>query len=141
MANPGNLKPFAKGRSGNPGGRPAGRSVTARLRELLEAGEIDGRAIKGGKQVADLVAEVLLKGALQGDPKLIAMLLDRTEGKASNSVDPEEQRAAPHEIPDADPRFLDRDEHPALEGVQGGPTAEGAAAGRAGGDGEDVGGR
>ena len=71
------------GKSGNPGGMVPGRSVTARLRDLLNKGEINGKPIKDGKQVADLLAEVILKAALQGDHKFVTTLLDRTEGKVA----------------------------------------------------------
>lgn len=89
MANP-NPSPstrFQPGQSGNPGGmRPGTRSVTSRLRDLLEKGEVGGKPIKDGRQVADLLAEVILKGALKGDYRFAAMVLDRTEGKVPDSL-------------------------------------------------------
>ena len=77
----GHLKPYrwAKGRSGNPGGRPKGRGVTAALRALL-------RQDHHGRAIADLVAERLLREALSGKPQHLQMLLDRTEGKAAEHV-------------------------------------------------------
>lgn len=81
-----NLKPFKPGQSGNPGGRPKGLSITARLRALLEKGEINGEPIKGGQQVADLVAESIVKQAISGNAPLIKELLDRTEGKVPDRL-------------------------------------------------------
>jgi hypothetical protein len=72
---------FAPGQSGNPGGRPKGRSVTSRLRELLEQGEINGKPLRNGQQVADLVTRVIIQKVLSGDPQFVKILLDRTEGK------------------------------------------------------------
>jgi hypothetical protein len=80
-------KGFMPGRSGNPGGmRPGTRSVTARLRDLLDKGEVGGKPIKDGRQVADLLSEVILKEALKGDYRFVAMILDRTEGKVPDSL-------------------------------------------------------
>ena len=70
---------WAKGQSGNPGGRPKGRGVTAALRDLLTQSH-------NGKRIADLVAERLLKEALSGKPAALQMLLDRTEGKAAERL-------------------------------------------------------
>ncbi len=81
------LKPFPPGVSGNPGGRPKGRSITARLRELLEQTSINGQQIKDGKQIADLVAELVIKSTLMGDSRLLSILLDRTEGPVGQKVE------------------------------------------------------
>jgi Family of unknown function (DUF5681) len=72
---------FQAGNNANPNGRPRGRSIEARLRELLERTEINGKPLPGGKQVADLVAEALLKGALKGEIRHLQELLNRIEGK------------------------------------------------------------
>jgi Family of unknown function (DUF5681) len=71
---------FKPGQSPNPGGRPKGRSVSSRLRELLE-----NEAGKNGKQIADLLAEVIIKAALKGDHKFVETVLNRTEGKIVDS--------------------------------------------------------
>lgn len=73
---------FAPGQSGNPGGRPKGRSITALIRELLDAPASDrnGSPIVG-KTVGDQVAEALLREARSGDVRAIKELLDRTEGR------------------------------------------------------------
>lgn len=87
MPNPDNLRPpWKPGESGNPGGRPKGRSLTARLRELLDRGEINGKPIKDGQQVADLVAKALIKAAVRGNVKALQYIFDRVDGKIPDKV-------------------------------------------------------
>lgn len=103
---------FPPGQSGNPGGKPVGaRSVSSRLRELLESNTINGKPIRDGKQVADLVTEVIMAHALKGDFRFMDLLLNRTEGKVADMP-----TAAKSE--DADPirAILER-----LRKAQGGP--------------------
>ncbi len=88
-----NLRLWPKGVSGNPGGRPRGRSVSARLRALLEGTAVGGQPLPDGKAVADLVAEVILTHALKGDPRFVALLLDRVEGKVTERVEAEVNQA------------------------------------------------
>jgi hypothetical protein len=71
-------KKFPPETSGNPAGRPKGRSITARLRDILAAGELGGKSL-GGKQVADLLTDTILKGALKGDFRFVQFLIERTE--------------------------------------------------------------
>jgi len=78
--------PDTQFKPGNPG-RPKGRSVANRLLDLLSQSEIGGKPLPSGKQVADLVAEAILKGALKGDPRLIDVVLNRTEGKVPDKVE------------------------------------------------------
>lgn len=70
------------GQSGNPGGRPKGQSITARLRELLDAPALDteGNPIEG-MTLGDQIAEALALAAAAGDIKAIKEFLDRTEGR------------------------------------------------------------
>ena len=75
---PRNLRPFPKGRSGNPGGRPKGRSLTAILRAELDAPVAPGSNVTK----AEAIAEKLVSLALAGDLAAIREVLDRTEGKA-----------------------------------------------------------
>jgi hypothetical protein len=63
------------GQSGNPGGRPKGRSVTSELRDLLDNEH-------NGKRLAAIIAELIMKGALQGKLDYLREIIDRTEGKA-----------------------------------------------------------
>jgi hypothetical protein len=89
---------FRPGVSANPGGRPKGRSLTARLRDLLDRNEIGGKPLKDGKQVADLVAEMIIRCALQGDFRFAKEILDRVDGKPKEAPQtegmPEKVRAA-----------------------------------------------
>ncbi len=69
-----NLKPQWKpGQSGNPGGRPKGKSITAELRKLLDKGT-----------TAEDLAEILLK---MGKKDLAALreVLDRSDGKVTDT--------------------------------------------------------
>ena len=71
--------------TGHRNGRSKGRTVTARLRDLLDSHKIDGKPLPRSKCVADLVAEIIIKWALKGDRRFIDMVLDRTEGKPKAS--------------------------------------------------------
>jgi hypothetical protein len=73
------------GQSGNPAGRPKNISAWERLLALLEKREINGKPL-GNRQVADLIAEAILKGILKGNSRLIINFLDRTEGKVPDRV-------------------------------------------------------
>ena len=78
-----NLKPWAKGVSGNPGGRPRTASIAALLRELLE------KPCPGDKQnrtYAHKIAEAMLKRACHGDVRAAREVADRTEGRAMQGV-------------------------------------------------------
>lgn len=71
MANEQNLKPFKKGESGNPGGRPKWKQITEMLRNPKYQDKLE--------QITDLVYEM----ALKGDFKAINFIADRLEGKPS----------------------------------------------------------
>jgi hypothetical protein len=77
---PANSGQFPPGVSGNPGGRPAGRSLTARLRESLELLELEGVDL-GKKSVADALVAAMIREALAGDVAMLKVLLDRLDGK------------------------------------------------------------
>jgi hypothetical protein len=68
------------GQSGNPGGRPKGRSVTGELRELLDNEH-------NGKRLSTILAELILKGGLQGRLDFLKEIIDRTEGRAREKVE------------------------------------------------------
>jgi hypothetical protein len=67
------------GQSGNPGGRPKGESITARLRAVLEK-EHNGRVLM------DLLAERLAKEALAGKFPFLKEVLDRLDGRVAERV-------------------------------------------------------
>ena len=72
-----NLKPWAKGVSGNPGGRPRTAPITELLRELLQKpcpGDTQNRTY------AHKIAEAMLKRTSQGDVRAAREVADRTEG-------------------------------------------------------------
>ena len=64
---------------------------------MLEKGEINGKPIKDGQQVADLLASVIMASALKGDHRFVSLILERTEGKAGDK--PEE--STPEKASDA----------------------------------------
>lgn len=105
-----NIKPlpehqFKKGQSGNPKGRPKGKTISSFLKELGNATQIkytleitDANGKKKTQKVNvkspdsktpinQIAASVLLTKALTGDLKAMDMLLDRTEGKAKQTVE------------------------------------------------------
>lgn len=49
---------------------------------MLERDEIGGQRLPGGKQVADLLVEAMVKEAAKGKLGHLREILDRTEGKA-----------------------------------------------------------
>jgi hypothetical protein len=81
---PENLRPFKPGQSGNPGGRPKGRSVTSRLRRLLRKAELPAEG--DGKLLLDRIAETIIKKSLEGNHKFVTTLLERTEGKVKATL-------------------------------------------------------
>jgi len=78
-----NLKPWPKGVSGNPGGRPRRKLISDELERLLEQ-EAPGSS---GKTWACAIAETLLKQAAKGNVRAIVELANRLEGTPRQSVD------------------------------------------------------
>lgn len=77
-----NLKPWKRGQSGNPAGRPKNTKLTEATRAWLE--EIDS---KSGLTNAERVAMALGKKALKGSHDAFKAIGDRAEGKPSQSVE------------------------------------------------------
>jgi hypothetical protein len=136
MANPNPLPPpehsrWRKGTSGNPAGRPRGRSVTERLLRLLESDRLDGVELAPGTTIAHAVAETLIREALKGKHQAMAMLLDRCEGRVAPSIKPVEGAALagptvvfyiPHNGRDgAGPAEVEAGQGEARESGEGGP--------------------
>jgi hypothetical protein len=65
------------GQSGNPGGRPKGSSVAARIQRLLAAD--DGKA-------AEALAKVFLSQGLNADFKFAKEVIDRADGKVADRI-------------------------------------------------------
>ncbi len=77
-----NLKPWPKGVSGNPGGRPKTKPLTDVLEWLLDQEAPGAR----GRTYAEVIAEALIKQARKGDVRAIAELANRIEGKPLQPV-------------------------------------------------------
>jgi hypothetical protein len=67
------------GQSGNPGGRPKGESLLAKLRAVLECDQVDGHQLDG--DVGDLVVRRLVQLAIEGDGRLLRFLFEVTIGR------------------------------------------------------------
>ena len=84
--NPQNLKPFPKGKSGNPNGRPKGiENSKTRMRRLLELTQTKKNPITGKDEEFSLLEQMdmsLIVKALKGDVTAYREILDRFEGKA-----------------------------------------------------------
>ena len=76
---------FKPGQSGNPGGRPKGTSLTKLISGVLEKEEFQGVSLKGGK-VADELALVIVKKAIEGDFRFVELVMNRIDGKVPNQI-------------------------------------------------------
>ena len=76
---PGN-KPFQKGQSGNPAGRPKLRDIKEVLTDLLSQE-------KNKQQLIDGLMTVIVNKALKGDLKAADMLLSYTYGKPTQKTE------------------------------------------------------
>jgi hypothetical protein len=87
-----NLRPWKKGQSGNPGGRPKELISDASREWLTRINQ------KTGKTNAELVAEAQGKKALKGNTPAYNALADRTEGKPAQMQQHEIISTAPVEV-------------------------------------------
>lgn len=85
MANEQNLKPFPKGVSGNPAGKPKGTEHSkTRLKRLLELVQKKKNPITGEEEefsVLELMDMQMIAKALKGDQRAYQEIIDRLEGK------------------------------------------------------------
>lgn len=70
--------PWKPGESGNPGGRPKGTSITARLRKLVEQNE---------GEVAEALCKAIVKAGLKGDYRFVKEILDRLDGPVKQQIE------------------------------------------------------
>ena len=91
MANEQNLKPFPKGVSGNPAGKPKGTQHSkTRLLRLLELVQKKRNPITGEEEeftVLELMDMQMIAKALKGDQKAYEVVVDRLEGKPKQTTD------------------------------------------------------
>ena len=86
MANNQNLKPWPKGTSGNPAGRPRRDKLTAALLDLLGKPYPND---KWGRTYAERIAAAIVRKAVRGDVRAAKEIALRTEGRARLRVAPE----------------------------------------------------
>lgn len=81
MANPQNLKkPWQKGQSGNPNGRPKLPSMKTIMDSVL--GDI-----QNGKSAAEAIMMAMRNKAIKGDVRAAEFIIDRAYGKAKESIE------------------------------------------------------
>ena len=78
MGNPKNLKPFKKGQSGNPEGRPP---IVKELREFLQEKLSEPDPQKAGKTNLEALAERLFQMGQKGNLKAIELVFNYAYGK------------------------------------------------------------
>ena len=70
---------FKPGQSGNPNGRPRGKSITAALRRLVQENP-------DGQDLEKALSRVIVKKALEGDHKFVTTILERLDGKVADRL-------------------------------------------------------
>ena len=92
---------FRKGRSGNPGGRPRGRSLATLLNEALDKTatiEVNGRPRRVSKGQATVA--LLIDRATETDPRWMKLLLDLIQkleirgGRSDDDIDEKDAESA-----------------------------------------------
>lgn len=76
-----NLRPFEKGKSGNPNGRPKHKTLGDALRSQLREVDADGRTR------AECVAATLISEAIAGSVRAMELIFARTEGRLPETID------------------------------------------------------
>jgi hypothetical protein len=79
-----NLKPFSKGVSGNPKGRPKTITLSEAYRQAL-AEQMPNDA--NGRSYAQAIAEMVIGEAVAGNVQAAREIADRTEGKPKQAID------------------------------------------------------
>jgi len=96
---------FRPGQSGNPKGRPKGRSITDALRKFIEQG-MDNEA-----DPATALAKVAMEMGIKGDHKFWTSILERVEGKIRDKHSLDVTVRVVYE----EPELIEADERPMLE--------------------------
>lgn len=91
MPNLQNLKPWPKGKSGNPAGRPRNTELTTAFRELLGKPYPQDQS---GRTYAEVIAHAMVLKACRGDVRAAKEIRIRTEGRAPRRVPPEPDKDA-----------------------------------------------
>jgi len=93
MANEQNLRPFPKGVSGNPAGKPKGTEHSkTRLKRLLDLVQKKKNPITGQEEeftVLELMDMQMIANSLRGDQRAYQEVIDRLEGKPKQSTEVE----------------------------------------------------
>jgi hypothetical protein len=93
MANEQNLKPFPKGVSGNPAGKPKGTEHSkTRLKRILDLVQKKKNPITGEEEeftVLELMDMQIIAKALKGDQRAYQEVIDRLEGKPKQTSEVE----------------------------------------------------
>jgi hypothetical protein len=89
LGRPENLKPWPKGVSGNPGGRPKRTPLADACREVLALLVPDDAE---GRTYAEAIAHTLAQKALAGDIRAAQELADRAEGRSRQAIEIEHAR-------------------------------------------------
>jgi hypothetical protein len=79
-----NLKPFPKGVSGNPAGRPKSITLSEAFRRQLAQIDLSD---KKKRTFAEVIAERMCLAAAGGDVAAAREIADRTEGKPKQAID------------------------------------------------------
>jgi hypothetical protein len=86
-----NPKPFKKGQSGNPNGRPKGRRNRATVvRQWLEVAQQSKNPITGETEMLeqqDLIVLAQIKAAREGSTQAFNALMDSADGKVAQRVE------------------------------------------------------
>jgi len=72
---------FKPGVSGNPNGRPKGKTIAGIIREKIE------QADENGKTKIDKLADILINKAMDGDFKALELIWNYMDGKPDQKID------------------------------------------------------
>ena len=97
---------FQLGESGNPGGRPRGTSLTAKIRRALEAPDESNPS----RTMGDAIVEAMIHAARNGDVQVFKLLIERVDGRVAERVEPETNDPPRRiQIPDIHERFDEKE--------------------------------